>query len=718
MTEILTPQASGGRIGDYIIEAEVGRGGMGVVYRAHKADTGEVVALKLMLPELVANPEFRERFVREAELGPNLDHPNIVPIFDSGEADGRLFIAMRLVDGRDLKELIKEEGPLEPARAVRIFHQAAAALDCAHEAGVVHLDVKPQNILVAHDDEIDGDLVYISDFGLVRPVGSESHASRTGQILGSIQYMSPEVVEGQAADGRADVYSLGCVLYEALTGKIPFDRPNEVAVLWAHVHEDPPRVTDARPHLPGGLDGVVGTALAKHPDDRFLTCGELALELEKGIGRKHRPVVMPLVRPLVKRAPRRKTEREVWGPNYFPELSRVRKLTDKTNWLQVTAVASILCLLAAALVHFAHPRGIGGAASDAAFAVGDSVLWAGGKLAAALPLDAREQVSQPKTLASESKQDRSSTANGPNISIRRPRGTTDEGSASRSYVAAGDADTRPTSVEARENEIVFDSPGAGYEGYSSLFTMRPDGSRVRLLYNSPEEDRDPSWSPDGRRIAFVRGGALFVMDADGSDVRQLAFGAGSSRDPSWSPDGTKIVYAHSLPGADPDWDLYTVPASGSVNLGERLTSGDTDDLDPDWSPEGSRIAFTRRASRTGTDRVHLVNADGSDLTRLGDGTSGTRQPAWSPDASRLAYITDALGGAIRIYDMRTGRVRNLMCPGCTHPEWSRDAGRLVYNASERGSWSLYILALSEPDVRNRIARYVGEDVGADWKVSR
>ncbi len=245
----------GQRFGDYVLEEQVGRGGMGVVFRARNTATDAVVALKLMAPDLADNADFRERFIREAEAGPHLGHPNIVPVFESGEADGELFIAMELIQGTDLKGLIQQEGRLDPKRVLSIFRQAASALDAAHESGMVHRDVKPQNILVVpRETPQDVDRVYLTDFGLVRPLSSETSASRTGQVFGSVAYMAPELIEGIPADGRADVYALGCVLYECLTGNVPFERDNEVAAVWAHIHEDPPMLTDTRRDLPGRVE--------------------------------------------------------------------------------------------------------------------------------------------------------------------------------------------------------------------------------------------------------------------------------------------------------------------------------------------------------------------------------------------------------------------------------------------------------------------------------
>src|SRR5688500_8058058 len=196
----------GERFGGYLLEDQIGRGGMGVVFRARHEGSGEVVALKLMAPELAHNESFRERFIAEAEASPNLSHPNIVPVFESGETAGELYIAMELIDGVDLKALIKQEGRLDPKRVLSIFRQAASALDAAHESGMVHRDVKPQNILVIPRETPQGtDRAYLTDFGLIRPMASETSATRTGQVFGSVAYMAPELIEGIPADGCAGV---------------------------------------------------------------------------------------------------------------------------------------------------------------------------------------------------------------------------------------------------------------------------------------------------------------------------------------------------------------------------------------------------------------------------------------------------------------------------------------------------------------------------------
>jgi YVTN family beta-propeller protein len=275
----------GTEIAGYRIEVLAGRGGMSVVYRAEHLRLGRKVALKLLAPELATNDAFRDRFIRESRLAASIDHPNIIPIYDADEVEGLLYIAMRYVEGTDLKGLLRRTGPLDPERAVNIVSQAARALDAAHVRGLIHRDVKPANILIVPaEDEDSFDHIYLSDFGLVKRVEAESRITGTGQFVGTVEYVAPEQIEGKPVDGTADVYSLGCVLYECLTGKTPFERDSEVAVMWAHVKEEPPKVTPNRSDLPPAVDEIVAKAMAKGAQDRYPTCGNLAADLRRELG--------------------------------------------------------------------------------------------------------------------------------------------------------------------------------------------------------------------------------------------------------------------------------------------------------------------------------------------------------------------------------------------------------------------------------------------------
>ncbi len=327
----------------YRIDALIGRGGMGVVYRAYDLRLKRNVALKLIAPELSQDEHFRERFLTETEIAASLEHPNVVPIHDAGELEGQLYLAMRYVEGSDLKMLLKEHGALAPERAIAICAQVAAALDAAHARGLVHRDVKPSNVLL---DE--GEHAYLADFGLSRRLSEQAPGLEPTLSLGTPAYVAPEQIQGEEADGRADVYSLGCLLYECLTGEAPYPRESELASLWAHLHDDPP-VAAAHP----ALAPVIARALAKKPDDRYGTCRELveaareALGLREGVAVRNRvPRLLGAAGVLLALAaglsafflsrtdggpPRPSTE-----PTLTPKLDALQRIDPKTNELSAT----------------------------------------------------------------------------------------------------------------------------------------------------------------------------------------------------------------------------------------------------------------------------------------------------------------------------------------------------------------------------------------------
>jgi len=249
------------------IEAVAGRGGMGVVYRATELSLGRPVALKLLAPERARDAEFRERFQRESRMAAAIDHPNVIPVYAAGEHDGSLYLVMRYVGGTDLHALLRDRGALSPAQAADIVAQVAAALDAAHRAGLVHRDVKPANVLLA------GNHAYLSDFGLTRLAGSDSGLTEEGRWIGTVEYCSPEQLRGQRTDARADVYSLGCVLYAALTGGPPFAHGTVPATLLAHLNDAPPQPSSHG--TPREFDRVVARALAKAPQERYPSAGDL-----------------------------------------------------------------------------------------------------------------------------------------------------------------------------------------------------------------------------------------------------------------------------------------------------------------------------------------------------------------------------------------------------------------------------------------------------------
>jgi YVTN family beta-propeller protein len=266
------------------ITGVAGRGGMGVVYRAVQLDLDRAVALKLIAPQLAEDPAFRERFVRESRLAAAIDHPNVIPIYYTGEYEGALYIAMRYVEGSDLRTLVRAAGRLDAERAAHIVAQVGSALDAAHQRGIVHRDVKPANVLLGGSEH-----AYLTDFGLTKRISSHSGETRGGGWVGTLGFVAPEQIRGERVDARADIYALGCVLFHTLAGGPPYQRDSEEATLWAHLHEDPPSLRASVPDAPPELQEVIDRALAKEPEERFQSAGDLGRAALAGVGREPRP---------------------------------------------------------------------------------------------------------------------------------------------------------------------------------------------------------------------------------------------------------------------------------------------------------------------------------------------------------------------------------------------------------------------------------------------
>jgi YVTN family beta-propeller protein len=265
----------------YRVEELAGRGGMGAVYRATDLRLRRQVALKVIAPHLANDERFRRRFLAESEVATSLEHPHILPVYDAGEANGSLYIAMRYVEESDLKRLLRE-GPLSPARTMQLLGEVADALDTAHARGLIHRDVKPSNILLSGQG--DAEHSYLADFGLTQRAGEGVTTAGAPRMVGTVDYIAPEQIERDDVDARADVYALGCVLFECLTGQVPFPRDSDLAVLWAHMRVDPPRPSELNSKLPQPIDEVIARALAKDPDERYASSGELVRAARDALG--------------------------------------------------------------------------------------------------------------------------------------------------------------------------------------------------------------------------------------------------------------------------------------------------------------------------------------------------------------------------------------------------------------------------------------------------
>jgi len=316
----------GEQLAGYQVQEQIGRGGMAIVYRALDLRLGRVVALKVLAPHLGEDEAFRQRFIRESRAAAGVDHPHIVPVFEAGEAGGVLFIAMRYVSHGDVRSLIDADRRLSPARTAAIVAQAASALDAAHAHGLVHRDVKPGNILLARASD-DSDHVYLSDFGLSKHSLNPTTLTSTGQFLGTLDYVSPEQIQGHPVDGRADQYALACTAVEMLTGAPPFRHDDSMAVMWAQLESAPPSVTQRRPELSPAVDEVIAAAMAKSPAGRYPTCRDFALALgaacEKPARARTAPAEIRAQRPDLRPAPH-------WPDRASPE--RTARVAPVTNW--------------------------------------------------------------------------------------------------------------------------------------------------------------------------------------------------------------------------------------------------------------------------------------------------------------------------------------------------------------------------------------------------
>ncbi|MBB3082147.1 serine/threonine-protein kinase [Geodermatophilus sabuli] len=483
--------------GPYELQGLLGRGGMGEVHRAYDREQARVVALKLLPAAMATDEGFVERFKRESYAAAQLNDPHVLPIHRYGEIEGRLYIDMRLVEGLDLAELIAREGPLPPVRAVSIVAQAAQALDAAHARRLVHRDVKPSNLLLTSQD-----FVYLVDFGIAQVGGSDARPlTADGAAVGTFDYMAPERLHGGAeVDGRADVYSLACVLHEALTGRRPFPVEGVPALVHAHLSTPPPRVTALRPDLPAGLDAVVARGMAKSPADRYATCGELAADAVRALqGAPPRvpvavvpsaaPTVVPGAAAAVQAPP---TYVPPAPPGTWPPAATQppeRRGRGTAGWLVAAAALVVAAVLAGVLL---GQRGAGGNGAGAGTVATDSDAPPGAISSPDPPSeDTAEDAGQQSTPASRTASDAPSSPaprTGPaRGDLGLPVPISDPACDSSWVVFLGSAVT-PGRYEEEISGFLAAHPGASYlltAGSCSSLRHDLDGALIYAAYTGP-----------------------------------------------------------------------------------------------------------------------------------------------------------------------------------------------------------------------------------------
>jgi serine/threonine-protein kinase len=666
---------NGTQLGHYRIERIVGRGGMGVVYLARDLGLDRYVALKILAPELAENATFRERFIRESRLAASLDHANIIPIYEADEVDGVLFIAMRYVQGRDLRMILAEEERLDPYRAiVQIGTQVARALDAAHVRGLVHRDVKPGNVLITTGEGTEGHC-YLADFGLTRQTASLSGLTGAGQFVGTLSYIAPEQIQDHGVDGRSDQYSLAAVLFECLAGRPPFVKESDPAVIYAHLEEPPPPLSAIGWGLPQELDGVFERALAKEKQDRFDTCAALiaAAREAAGFGPPSGAYLVP-ERPLgdrttvtAERPPGGRTPSRPGRPGTAPPggpgttspsgtWRRKSAARSPATWWTVAVAALVVVALALFLFKGgSSPGPEHGAARGNALYLFETNVGVGGSPGVLKKI-------QPI-----------GSALGPGWN---PNTTEDfallEHRASTWYVDVGQSKgNRPKILK--------------------HLRVPTHGSLSHL-----------TWSTDGVHLAYVRTEQstpeIDEMSRGGSNRMTLSAMLLGSRDPAYAPDGGVLAFEGSNGGP---FQIYSMGPQGK-NPPKRLTDLDGDCSDPTWRSDGRLIAFLSKVGPV--NQVFVMSRNGARIRKLTQARLGLADPVWSRDGTRVAYVQNVTGapGATRlaVVGLKDRRVKFLTDPytDMVDPMWAPSGDIMYFVASRDGVPQLYELRLGSGSV--------------------
>jgi len=593
-----TASLVGKRIGTYTLESLLGVGGMGEVYLARETKLNRSVALKILPSQFVADAERANRFEREARALSALNHPNLITIYEVGELDGTHFIAMEFVEGHTLRALM--DGHLKLREILSIVGQVAEALAAAHQSGIIHRDIKPDNIMMRADG-----YVKVLDFGLAKlaetqtPGDHDAH-TQAGTTMGTLAYMSPEQVTGEASDHRTDIWSLGVVFYELLTNQKPFRGPNRQSTVNAILSSEPNSATETEPSLPPELDLILEKALEKDRDLRYQTASDLRADIRR---------LLRAIDSSPSTSRQRSTARHMIRP--APQ-----------RWLWPAAAAVLLISLAALAIWLflrAPP---------------------GPEWSRATHLQLTDQ---------------SGTEFFPSLA---PDG--------RSFVYASQSN-----------------------GNLDLFLLRVGGKNPTLLTkDSPADDTQPAFSPDGERIAFRSDrepSGIYVMEATGENLRPVTAGGFH---PSWSPDGKEIVYSEA--GRDSPDVRNTDPSKlwiVTVETGAKRLLTERDAMQPAWSPHGLRIAFWFMPPAVGRSDIATIPRAGGEPLIVTKGAATNWNPVWSPDGKYLYFASDSSGNMnfwrVAI-DEDSGKVLSepeaVVTPSTfsRHLNFSRDGKRMIY----------------------------------------
>jgi len=567
---------TGRQFGGYQIVAPLGEGGMAAVYKAYQPAVDRYVAIKVLPRQYAADADFTARFQREARLLAKLQHPHILPVFDYGQTEGYTWLVMPFVPSGTLTDLLTGQ-PLPLPRIRQIISQIGEALSYAHTHGLIHRDVKPSNVLL---DESGNCL--LSDFGLARMTEGSLKLTMTGAVLGTPAYMSPEQGMGRPLDGRSDVYALGVILYEAVTGRVPYKAETPVAVIFKHISDPLPPARELNPAIPEPVERVLLKALAKRPEDRFQTAAEMVAVLQAAIPEAGPPAALappPSPQPTTFIMPASQ-------PRVVPPVTPRPGLP---GWAWFALGLGLVAVVGAAALAALWPR-LNPPEPPVIIITATPPATAIFQLSTAIT--APEATAPATALAATP----TSTAL-LDLSLTTP-------------TPVGGAAVRPIAI----------NPAATFNGRiafvsyrdqdEEIYVMNADGSGQTRLTNSPFADREPMFSPDGQTIVFVSqragGHKLFIMNADGSNQRQLTDAVSKDEySPYFSPDGQWIVYSSTRGGR---FELWLIRPDGS-DL-RQLTGGPNSKSFPAWSPDGQWIAYNSVSG--GSDIIKVIRPNGSE----------------------------------------------------------------------------------------------------------
>jgi len=662
--------------GRYQILAEIGRGGMGVVYQAHEPSLDRDVALKILPSYLAHDQQFVARFAREAQTAAQLDHPNIVAIYDVGRDGNTHYIAMQLLDGQPLSQLLRNTGPLAIKRTIHIATQIASALDYAHEHGLVHRDIKPANIMIGPDDH-----ATLTDFGIARATEG-TQITRTGVMIGTPEYMAPEQVLGEPASASTDLYSLAVLTYEMLTGVTPHRGTEAHAVLHSIVYEPPPKPRSINPQITSAVEDVLLRGLAKKPEQRFSGGREFTSALQGALTGKTVAVPRPtVVRPALQRS------------------SNTPLLVGVGLAMLVLVVVGILAMgngNKTPQIHTPSPVSPVGTITvgSAARAAHNDVPATQTALAATM------------TVISEVR----NTSNTRTAVAQKTEATHSAIAVQTKYTATPSGPT---------GTIAFQSNRSGRPQIYKVSV--PDFSRVEAL-TSGAAHYGPSLSLDGRSITYTGGGSsedstaneVYIMSMDSGSVRRVTHNNVPEKQPALPPDGRQVAYRTKRSG---NWEIYVAkPLSGGYSE-QDISRHSNKDYHPSWDPTGRSVVFSAERAGVNRDELYIMNADGSNQTRITYNSSEDYAPVWSPDGQWIAFVSNRNGDAdIYVIGVDGTGERQLTTSQAAdrEPAWSPDGRWLAFSSNRYGNWDIFIEEALTGRVVARVTTSRADDTHPTW----